>query len=152
MAWKKIRSDFSTNNATIDRILNKFKTSNLIARKPGSGRKQKTSQTDDRRIVREVKKNPFVTAAEINHNLQSSVSVRTIRRWIIESGEFKSYWAARKPFISEGNIKRRLAWCYDHQHWSIAQWRKVIFQMRVLMYFVLIVRNVYGAVIMRDTM
>ena len=102
-------------------------TFNLIARKPGSGRKRKTTTTEDRRIVREVKKNPFVTSTEINRDLQSPVSVRTIRRRITESGEFKSYWAARKPFISEGNIKRRLEWCYNHVHWSIAQWRRVIF-------------------------
>ena len=86
VAWKKIRSDFSTNNATIDRILNKFKTFNLIARKPGSGRKRKTTTTEDRRIVREVKKNPFVTSTEINRDLQSPVSVRTIRRRITERG------------------------------------------------------------------
>ena len=125
--WKQIRKDFSTNNGTIGRILKKFNTLCLIDRKPGSGRPRKTTTTEDRRIVREVKKNPFVTSTEINNDLQSPVSARTIRRRITESGEFKSYWAARKPFISEGNIKRRLAWCYDHVHWSIAQWRRVIF-------------------------
>lgn len=125
--WKIIRRDFNTTDGTIGRILKKHKTSGVITRKPGSGRKRITSATEDRAIILEVKRNPFVSSIEIAKNFSTSVSVSTIRRRIKEGGEFKSYWASRKPYISDRNIQRRLDWCLAHQNWSIDQWRRVIF-------------------------
>lgn len=125
--WKTIRSTFNTNDSTIWRILKKYRTTGHVTRKPGSGRKRITSATDDRAIVLAVKKDSFVTTSEIRNSLPMTVSTSTIRRRLSELGKFKSYWAARKPFISSTNIIRRLNWCLEHQSWTIEQWKRVIF-------------------------
>ena len=125
--WINIVKQFSTSNGTISRILKKYNATSQIVRKPGTGKSRCTTSAMDRRILREVKKNPFVTSREIKEALGVTICRRTLRRRICESGEFKSYWAARKPFITAVNIARRLAWCLVHQHWTIAQWRRVIF-------------------------
>jgi hypothetical protein len=43
-----------------------------------------------------------------------------------ESGEFNSYWASVKPFISKRNQKRRLQWCRERLNWTLDQWNKVL--------------------------
>jgi transposase len=112
---------------TISRLMAKINDSGTPARRAGSGRPPKTSPNTDRLIVREVKKNRFVTAKTICKELGvCDISVWTVRRRITASGEFKSYWSAKKPFLSKRNIKRRLAWCLARQHWIVEDWRKVM--------------------------
>jgi predicted HTH transcriptional regulator len=92
----------------------------------GGGRKRKTMKQQDRRILRAVKKDRKITGEEIRESLELDVSDRTIRRRINESGEFKSYWAKKKPFINENNRKKRVEWCMQHRDWTVEQWRSVI--------------------------
>lgn len=54
------------------------------------------------------------------------ISEKTIIRGIKEGTGFKSYWAAKKPFISEINRQRRIEWCQAHLHWTTDEWLKVI--------------------------
>jgi predicted HTH transcriptional regulator len=91
----------------------------------GGGRKRKTMKQQDRRILRAVKKDRKITGEEIRESLELDVSDRTIRRRINESGEFKSYWATKKPFINENNRKKRVEWCMQHRDWTVEQWRSV---------------------------
>ena len=96
-------------------------------RQPGQGRKRKTSERDDRMIIREIKKNPFVTSSEVVERLQDlSISPRTVRRRIGEESDFKSCFAPRCPFINEKQAKARLEWCEQHKNWTPAMWEKVL--------------------------
>ena len=91
------------------------------------GRKRKTTSMEDRMIVREVKRNRFTNAPIIRRELQfEHLSARTVQRRISESGEFASYWAAQKPFISKKNRVARLKWAKDHLHWTLDQWSRVM--------------------------
>jgi hypothetical protein len=56
----------------------------------------------------------------------SVISLGTISSRIREAGEFNSYWAASKPFISKKNQKCRLQWCQEHIKWSPEQWRRIL--------------------------
>jgi hypothetical protein len=56
----------------------------------------------------------------------SYISDKTIRRRITESGEFKSCWKTKAPFISEVNRKKRLAWCRARLGWSVERWKRVL--------------------------
>ena len=74
-----------------------------------------------------VKRNRFIGARDILDQLDAvNVSETTIRSRIKESGEFKSYWACKKPFISPKNRKKRLAWAQEHLDWSPEQWMRVL--------------------------
>ena len=77
--------------------------------KSGSGRPRKCSALDVRAMMREIKKNPFISASEIRlmagvHHVSEDTVLRVIHR----SGEFNCYWAARKPFITAKNVAKRL--------------------------------------------
>jgi hypothetical protein len=92
------------------------------------GRKRKSGAFDDRRIIVQVKRNRFVTAKKIKESLPAELSLclNTIRSRIKESGEFNSYWASKKPFISRANRIKRLAWAREHLEWTVEQWRRVM--------------------------
>jgi hypothetical protein len=47
-------------------------------------------------------------------------------RRLMESGKVESVMPKDKPWISETNRKKRLAFCYAHRHWTEAEWGRVI--------------------------
>ena len=111
---------------TIRRFLFKYYLAGSFKRKQGSGRRRKTTAREDRLIIREVRKNRKVTAAEIKRNFKLDVDERTVLRRIHSIGKFKSYWSVKKPFISESNRKKRLQWAKQYQNWTIEQWKNVL--------------------------
>ncbi len=92
------------------------------------GRKRKTDEKTDRHIILTVKRQRFTTARDIIRTVEgaSNLCENTIRHRIKESKEFKSYWAARKPYISETNRVKRLEWAHEHINWSNEQWDQVL--------------------------
>ena len=56
-----------------------------------------------------------------------NASISTFARAIKSTGEFNSYWSARKPFISQANRIKRYRWAKMHRTWSKERWRRVIF-------------------------
>ena len=96
-------------------------------RKFGSCRKSKCTAHDVRAIMKEVRKNPFVSAPEIRLTAGiEHVSADRVLRVIHASGEFNDYWAARKLFISAVNVERFVEWCNRHKDWQAEDWRKVL--------------------------
>ena len=92
------------------------------------GRKRKTSDTTDRNIVLQVKRSRFISASQVKQALPDGITLseNTIRSRIKESGEFNSYWAARKPFITQANKLKRVAWAKEHVNWTPEQWARVL--------------------------
>ena len=128
---RHISRELKVNNKMIDRMFSLYEAGESLERKVGSGRKRKTSPHTDRLIIREVRRNRFITAQEIQKNLISvvdspdnglnpsvNISLTSIRRRIKESGEFNSYWAAEKPYISEINKQKRVEWAIAHKDWK----------------------------------
>ena len=112
---------------TVSRTFKRIMETKSYARRPGSGRKRKTSDKDDTRIIREVKKNRCISAKDIMKEIpELKVSEWTIRRRINEKSEFASYWQTKKPFISEVNRRRRVEWAKAHLNWSLSDWKKVL--------------------------
>jgi transposase len=118
---------FGRSESQIRRIVADYRRHGTVEKVKHAGRPKKTTSRDDKLIVREVKKDPFSTGRQLKERMSHlNVSARTIRRRITESGEIKSYWAARKPFISEKNKKKRLQWCLNHVGWSVEKWQSVM--------------------------
>jgi len=123
-----IQNDFGFAINTIRNIIKVFKENGEWARKEGSGRPRKIDKRDQQKIIAEVLEDRFATGEEIRKKVKlNNVSERTVRREITRSGEFTNQLAAKKPFISATNKKRRLKWCLDHQHWSVRRWKRVLF-------------------------
>ena len=127
MSSRKIATKNNLGQRQVLTVINKFLLKQPLSRRPGSGRKRKTTPEQDRKIIMDVKRNPRISCRDIlinNSNLQ--VSETTVRRRIVETGEFGSYFATRKPFISKINRKKRLQWAKDHQHWTFDDWKRIL--------------------------
>ena len=115
------------NYRSVARVITSIREKGTAGRQPGQGRKRKTTDRCDRMIIREVKKNPFISSNEIAAILGDvSISDRTVRRRIGEESDFKSCIAPRCPFINVNQARARLLWCEQHQHWTPAMWEKVL--------------------------
>ncbi|GFT08772.1 transposable element Tcb1 transposase [Trichonephila clavipes] len=115
---------------SIDKIIGRFKSDGLIENKSGRGRKSILSYVAKRKILKDIKIDPKLSAvklaAETSRIMGRNVSAETVRNVIRHAG-YSSRVARKKPFISLQNQKKRLEFAKTHQ-WKIDNfWKKVIF-------------------------
>ncbi|TMZ26485.1 hypothetical protein EMF65_33690 [Klebsiella pneumoniae] len=76
-----------------------------------------------------VRRSRQLSAESIATDLQTScglqISSRTVRRELHGMG-FHGRAAASKPYITKCNAKRRMQWCKARRHWTLEQWRRVL--------------------------
>lgn len=86
-------------------------------------RPRKTSERVDFAIRRSVMKYPFITAAEIKHELTPNVDNITTRT-IQMKNKFKmpAKRPIRKPVIILAARRKRLSFCKAHETWTVEQW------------------------------
>lgn len=77
------------------------------------GRSRKTTEEMDRRILREVKKNPFISSSQIQAEIGLNISQRTIRRRLVEHN-FKSFSPRKVPLLKNRHLKERMKFAQDH--------------------------------------
>ena len=127
MSASSISKSLGMGKSTVCYWLKKAKTKGTVGRKPGSGGKRKTTTSDDQYIATLAKRDRSITAHEIReHSDLMKVSERTIQRRIRESTGFKSYWAIKKPLISEENRLKRLAFVQEHRDKEPEEWHNVL--------------------------
>ena len=126
-SYRSIALEMGIGREAVSMICRRYEETGQLTRAPGSGRKRKTTDTDDRLIRRMVKNKRDVTGKEILEELGlDNISEWTIRRRISENGEFNSYWATKKNFTNETNRQKRLAWCNARLEWTVEQWHSVL--------------------------
>ncbi len=99
-----------------------------LERRSGSGRPEKLTARESRQVVLKAKRDPPITCNEIREEIsREDVCLSTITRAIHTHGELDSYWQTNKVMISKVNQEKRVKWCKDHLHWTVEDWRKVVF-------------------------
>ena len=90
-----------------------MKKYNLIgktATKEGQGREKKTSESFDRNLIVQVKKNRFISARKLAEQAEENYGIKfshqTIRNRIRDQG-FQGRLARNKPYLSKKHTKRR---------------------------------------------
>jgi len=128
MSYKDIRDKYSISKSSLYRYLKRSRNEHSVERKEGSGRKRKTTPSEDRHIVLSVLRNRETTSQEVADLFgERRVSARLIRRRIHELTDLKSHWKIKKPFISAKNRRRRVRWCMDRLHYTLDQWKRFLF-------------------------
>lgn len=108
---KNLRDDGKT-LSEIARIIGRSKTLVHGALKPKNtrakrGRPRKTTESCDRRLIRKVKADPFISSAKLQSIVDAQVSPRTIRRRL-QGVRLNSRTPRRVPLLSKKNIGKRL--------------------------------------------
>lgn len=123
----------------ISKLLMKHSTHGTVYRIPGSARPRLTTERQDRHIGRMSMRNPTAVSRQItqtfNQQMNLNLSSRTVRRRLVESGLHTTI-AKRKPLLTARHKARRLEFAISHQHWTVNQWKKVIFSDEVSLHVV----------------
>ena len=96
------------NRKTVMAWINKFQKDNNIERKKGSGRKKKTSDSEDACIMDIINKNNELALMDIKDNLEEKniiISIPTIHRRLIEN-DYVYKLPIKKPLLTEEYKKK----------------------------------------------
>lgn len=93
------------------------------AKQEKRGRKRKTSEKFDKLLIRQSKKNPFLSSEDLKRELDAPVTSRTIRNRLIERG-LKAHCARKVPYLSKKNIKNRIN--FAKRHLLRTNWKNVL--------------------------
>ena len=125
--YRKVSKASKWSYGVVQRIIKRWKEENSIARKPGQGRKRKTTSREDLYIVQQVKRNRQITLHELAKGFPGkNVSTKLVSRRINEKSELSSMWKHKAPFISNKNRIKRLKWCKERQTWTKEQWDQIL--------------------------
>lgn len=89
------------------------------------GRKRKTTDVMDRHIVREVKRQPFITSIEIVKQLHLDISSSLVRRRLTAAG-LRAKRPRKVPLLNQRHVRNRLNFAKDHKHWPASKWHNVL--------------------------
>ena len=112
--------------STVNRICKRFEDQGNvnIQRKGRCGPRRKSTPVDDRVILRASMKNPRLNAKDIKKEVNSPLSVHTIRRRLNEGGR-KAMKPLKKPLLKPQMITARMQWARTHKDWGEMEWNKV---------------------------
>jgi transposase len=123
---RKIASRIGLGRTTISRTLQEMLPDRQI---PSSGRPSKLSVTTQHFILREIKTgraaNAVQAAQNINSTISEPVSSSTVRR-LLRKHSFKAVVKKKKPLLSAGHRKKRLAFAQKYQNWTVEDWKRVL--------------------------
>lgn len=124
LSYSELAGRFKMSKAGARKICVKYDTTGFIVNMPKTGRPRKTSQRTDKRIVREIAKNPLGTARTIKETLELDVSTRTINRRL-KSGGLESRLQIRKPFLTAAH-KKRLEFAKKYINKGAGFWNSIL--------------------------
>uniref|UniRef100_A0A3Q3JS38 Transposase n=1 Tax=Monopterus albus TaxID=43700 RepID=A0A3Q3JS38_MONAL len=127
--FKKISKDFEISHSTVRKIVYKWRAFKTTANMPRSGRPSKFTPRADRKMLKEVSKNPKMSSRDLQQALATvdvEVHASTIRKRL-HKFNLHGRRARRKPLLSKRNIKARLTFARenvdkDQDFWNNVRW------------------------------
>lgn len=115
---------------SVRRIVNLFRETGSIARRPVTGRPRVTSEREDHYMANFTRRNRRITVTALRtHFLRTYhrvVSTSTIGRRL-HSSNLRARRPLRVPRISPQHRAARRQWAQEHRDWLLPQWRNVLF-------------------------
>jgi transposase len=121
----QIASRVGRDKSTINKLLRRHDWKSFVGIGKSSGRPKKTTERDNRLIVRKATISRRRTLSDITNLAPINISKSTTRRVLKEAG-LKKYIAAKKPFLTAKHIADRLQWALEHKDWTLEDWIRVI--------------------------
>lgn len=116
--------------STVFNIVTRYKNENNFSNKPKPSKRKIFSDSDERWLLRQVKKQPHLSApklaAEAEKCLGKKSDPETVRN-VLRKHNFNGRVARKKPFVSKINKKKRVMFANTYKNEDFAFWSKVIF-------------------------
>lgn len=126
--YKTLSNRFQVSRTAVRGIIKKFKERGIIQNLAGRGRKPKISKTLERKLVRDVSKDPTTTAKSLVNDLATSgvdVSEKTVTRALHRNG-LRGYRPRRTPLLQKRHLQARLKYAQGNLQKPEAFWKRVI--------------------------
>lgn len=124
-----IAERYHCSRRTVFNIWKLWQDNHSVKHRKIKGRPRKTTPGQARLLVRQVKKDPFMTAVQMvqyaRDHLNLNISDWTGRRILIKAG-LRGRTPAKKPWISKKNRAARLKFAKEHKDWTIEQWKRIL--------------------------
>lgn len=127
---RKISKTLKMPYSTVRSILQKAIKSGSIARKMGTGKKEKLTKIAKTKILEIVNKNPCIPSKEILFELKKTMKLdvvaKTIRNFLKKNG-YNNRISCKKPLLSHNNVSKRLMFANEYITEDDEFWNDVIF-------------------------
>lgn len=120
----EVAKHFGISVSTVYKIKKEY---NIVRRENTGGRPQKLSKRDKNMMLRKILSGEVDTAEELVRSMPTlGVSSETARR-VLKNAGLAAAVKIKKPMLSLKNRKARLHFAKSHQHWTVEDWKKIIF-------------------------
>ncbi len=130
MSQRAIAREMNLNGSTIEAIINKWNQYHTLQDRPKIGRPHKLDDRLKRLLARKVQIGQILTATEL---VQEALTVHgiTISRFtaqkLLHEHDLKARRTIRRPLLTREHKRRRLEFATAHAHWTVEDWKQVIF-------------------------
>jgi transposase len=132
MSQQRIADEAGCSQATVSRVLKGYEYENFTGRPSKPGPTRKTTERDDRYIIRVAKANHTLPFRDISNLAGVDLSPRSVQRRLKEV-DLVSRYARRKPLLTAKHKKDRMEWAKRYENWTQQDWEKVIWSDEALM-------------------
>ena len=93
--------------------------------KSRSGAPKSYSPAEERRVLRHVRRFPKDTYAQVIEACSLSCKKNTVKKILKEHG-IKNWKCKKRPYLTQKNANKRLAWCLAHRGRTIEEWGMIM--------------------------
>ena len=129
---RAIADEVGCSKTTVGRVLTDHDYNTFTTRPKSAGRPRKTTEYEDRLIVRAAKANHRLPFHDITNIHGLPVSAKTTACQCREVGLISRY-ARSKPFLTAKHKKDRLEWALRYVDWTVEDWLKVVWSDECIM-------------------
>ena len=132
MSARTIAKMFGRSNSCVSRILKRFRDCGTLENNSRSGRPRKVTDRDQRSLGKIVRDDRRQTLSEITSNVNvgkdgtSVCAKRTVQRHLHHVG-YSCRTVRKTMVVREANRRLRLQWCRAKRHWTLRQWKDILF-------------------------
>jgi len=123
---REIGNQLSIPHETVTDFIDRYRKRQSTENLPRLGRPKKTSDAADRLLVRVAEANTRIPFRELKNEVNLDVSERTLQRRLQKVAGIRKWRAVSRALLTKRHAKLRQKWAQAHLHWTIADWRKVI--------------------------
>jgi Transposase and inactivated derivatives len=129
-SYGEISKLIGRSRSTIQYIIKHCEKENMLESSRRSGRPEKLTEREKRKVMKLVRSNPHISAPAIVSELKQMFNIDvhpdTVRRTIHQHG-YHSRTARKKPYISAANRQKRIEFAQQYIKRPISFWNKVLF-------------------------
>ena len=121
---KVIREALDISRGALRSTLSLYDSRLAGASLPRTGRPRSYTDADERLILRHVRLNPKDTYVQVLAATQIDIKRDTLKK-ILKRYRITNWRCKRRPFLTEANAAKRLAWCLKHRYRRDEEWGMV---------------------------